>query len=180
MHIGLSTRFPEIEYKIHILRLLVDQRHNNIQLDPSYVPIPFLNERLSQSFRVPSETVVKHAHLPEGDRILLGLVDSQGNVMTVLDGLSRIDATTSIKSRSCAKFFHQEKIGQTCLIAFDESKRMLAVYASARMQLHIFMFDEEFKSLRDLGLQLTYRRSIIRERPSCMHVSSTRAKRYSL
>ncbi|KAH9023379.1 hypothetical protein EDB85DRAFT_2277891 [Lactarius pseudohatsudake] len=147
MHIGLSTRFPEIEYKIHILRLLVDQRHN-IQLDPSYVLIPFLNERLSQSFRVPSETVVKYAHLLEGDRILLGLVDSQGNVMIVLDGLSRIDAT--IKSRSYAMFFHQDKIGQTCLIAF-ESKRMLAVYASARMELHIFVFDEELKSLRGLG-----------------------------
>ncbi|KAH9023376.1 hypothetical protein EDB85DRAFT_2184321 [Lactarius pseudohatsudake] len=146
-----ELKIQEIEYKIHILRLLADKRHN-IQLDPSYVPIPFLNERLSQSFRVPSETVVKYAHLLEGDRILLGLVDSQGNVMIMLDRLSRIDAT--IKSRSYAKFFHQDKIGQTCLIAFDESKRMLAVYASARMQLHIFVFDEELKSLRGLGTQI--------------------------
>ncbi|KAH9029425.1 hypothetical protein EDB85DRAFT_1867188 [Lactarius pseudohatsudake] len=138
----------EVEYKIHILRLLADQKHN-LQLDPSYVPVPVLNERLSQSFRVPSETVVKYAHLLEGDRILLGLVDAQGNVMILLDRLSRIDAT--IQSRSHAKFFHQDKIGQTCLIAFDESKRMLAIYASARMQLHIFVFDEELKSLRGLG-----------------------------
>ncbi|KAH8977868.1 hypothetical protein EDB86DRAFT_3091364 [Lactarius hatsudake] len=138
----------EVEYKIHILRLLADQKHN-LQLDPSYVPVPVLNERLSQSFRVPSETVVKYAHLLEGDRILLGLVDAQGNVMILLDRLSRIDAT--ILSRSYAKFFYQDKIGQTCLIAFDESKRMLAIYASARMQLHIFVFDEELKSLRGLG-----------------------------
>ncbi|KAI9443992.1 hypothetical protein H4582DRAFT_2095349 [Lactarius indigo] len=138
----------EVEYKIHILRLLADQKHN-LQLDPSYVPIPVLNERLSQSFHVPSETVVKYAHLLEGDRILLGLVDAQGNVMILLDRLSRID--TAIQSRSYAKFFHQDKIGQTCLIAFDESKRMLAIYASARMRLHIFVFDEELKSLRGLG-----------------------------
>ncbi|KAI9450273.1 hypothetical protein BJY52DRAFT_1357697 [Lactarius psammicola] len=136
----------EIEYKIHILRLLADQRHN-LQLDPSYVPIPVLNERLSQSFISPRRP--SYAHLLEGDRILLGLVDAQGNVMILLDRLSRIDAT--IQSRSYAKFFHQDKIGQTCLIAFDESKRMLAVYASARMQLHIFVFDEELKSLRGLG-----------------------------
>ena len=142
-----SLQNQEIEYKVHILRLLADQRHN-LQLDPSYVPIPVLNERLSQSFRVPSETIVKcvpvdttrstahlrpfrYAHLLEGDRILLGLVDSQGNVMIILDRLNRIDV--AIQSRSYAKFFHQDKIGQTCLFAFDESKRMLAIYASARV-----------------------------------------------
>jgi|SRR6266702_816898 len=53
-----SRQNQEIEYSIHILRLLADQRHN-LQLDPSYVPVPVLSERLSQSFHVPSETVVK-------------------------------------------------------------------------------------------------------------------------
>ncbi|KAI9462918.1 hypothetical protein BJY52DRAFT_1221931 [Lactarius psammicola] len=138
----------EIEYSIHILRLLADQRHN-LQLDPSYVPIPVLNEQLPQSFHIPSETIVKYAHLLEGDRILLGLVDPQGNVMILLDRLIHIDS--AIQSRSYAKFLHQDKIGETCLFAFDESKRMLAVYASTRMQLHIFVFDEELKSLRGLG-----------------------------
>ena len=73
----------------------------------------------------------RYAHLLEGDRILLGLVDSQGNVMILLDRLSRIDV--AIQSRSYAKFFHQDKIGQTCLIAYDESKRLLAVYTSSRV-----------------------------------------------
>jgi hypothetical protein len=53
-----SLQNQEIEYQVHILRLLADQRHN-LQLDPSYVPTPVLNERLSQSFNLPSETVVK-------------------------------------------------------------------------------------------------------------------------
>ena len=55
--------------------------------------------------------------------------------MIFLDKLSRIDA--AIKNKAHAKFFHQDKIGQTCLFAFDESKRMLAVYASARVSLAI-------------------------------------------
>jgi hypothetical protein len=75
----------------------------------------------------------RYAHLLEGDRILLGLVDPQGNVMIFSERLSRID--TAITNRTHAKYFHQDKIGQTCLIAFDESKRMLAVYASARVCL---------------------------------------------
>ena len=48
----------EIEYSVHTLRLQADERHN-LQLDPTYVPTPVLNEQLSQSFHVPSETVVK-------------------------------------------------------------------------------------------------------------------------
>jgi hypothetical protein len=62
---------------------------------------------------------------------LLCLVDSQGNVVILHGRLNRIDV--AIQSRSYAKFFHQDKIGQTCLFAYDESKRMSAVYASARV-----------------------------------------------
>ena len=49
--------------------------------------------------------------------------------MIFLDKLSRIDAAIEIKAY--AKCFRQDKIGQTCLFAFDESKRMLAVFPSA-------------------------------------------------
>ena len=75
--------------------------------------------------------VLRYAHLLEGDRILIGLVDSQGNISIFLDKLSRIDG--AIKNKSHAKIFHHDKIGPTCLFAFDESKCMLAVYASARV-----------------------------------------------
>jgi hypothetical protein len=57
--------------------------------------------------------------------------------MILLERLSRIDS--AIKNRAYAKFFHQDKIGQTCLFAFDESKRMLAVYASARVCICCFL-----------------------------------------
>ncbi|KAI0302836.1 hypothetical protein B0F90DRAFT_1667445 [Multifurca ochricompacta] len=138
----------EIEYQVHLLHLHTDQRHN-LQQDPSFVPTPVVNQRLSGSFHVPPGTLVKYAHLLEGDRILLGLVNSQGNVMIYIESLARIDNV--IQLRSFAQLFHKDKIGEKCIFAFDESKRMLAFYASARMQLHIFVFDEEFKSLRGMG-----------------------------
>ncbi|KAF8270131.1 hypothetical protein EI94DRAFT_1572248, partial [Lactarius quietus] len=141
----------EIEYTVHKLRWPTDQRHN-LLLDPSYVPIPVLDERLDQSFHISTETVVKYAHLLECDRILLCLVDSDGNVMIILGHLSDIDH--AIQSRSYAKFFHWDKIGETCLFALDESMRLFAVYASAKMELHMFQFDEEFKSLRGSGTKV--------------------------
>ena len=51
--------------------------------------------------------------------------------MIILDRLSRVD--DAIHSRSYARFFHQDKIGPTCLFTYDETKRLLAVYASARV-----------------------------------------------
>jgi hypothetical protein len=56
--------------------------------------------------------------------------------MVLLERLSRIDA--AIKNKAYAKFLHQDKIGRTCLFAFDESKRTLAVYASAGVCLCYF------------------------------------------
>lgn len=49
--------------------------------------------------------------------------------MIFLDRLSRING--AIQSQSYARFFHTDKIGEMCLFAFDESRRLLAVYASA-------------------------------------------------
>ena len=51
-------QYQEIEYHVHRLRLLTEQKHN-LQLDPSSVPTPILNDRLSQSFRVSYDTTVK-------------------------------------------------------------------------------------------------------------------------
>ncbi|KAI0292593.1 hypothetical protein B0F90DRAFT_1645427, partial [Multifurca ochricompacta] len=147
---GRHEFLPEeaIEYQVHLLHLHTDQRHK-LQLDPSFVPTPVVNKRLSGSFHIPPGTLVKYAHLLEGDRILLGLFNSRGNIAIFIERLSRIDKV--IQSRSFARLLHGDKIGETGIFSFDESKRMLAFYASARMQLHIFVFDEEFKSLRGMG-----------------------------
>ncbi len=146
------VREDEIDYRIHLLRLRADESQK-VQLDPSYVPTPILEERLTHSFRVSASTVVKYglgrshlshtyphlplllryAHLLEGGRILLGLVDPQGNIVIYIESLCWIDA--AIQRRSIAMLFHRDKIGEICLFALDESKRMLAVYSSARVSL---------------------------------------------
>ena len=52
--------------------------------------------------------------------------------MIFLDRLDCIDG--AIQSRSHVKFLSGDKIGNTCLFVFDESKRMLAIYASAKVR----------------------------------------------
>ena len=73
----------------------------------------------------------RYAHLLEGGRILLGLVNPHGNIEVYFENLSHIDS--AIQRRSSASLFHRDKIGETCLFAVDESKRMLAVYSSDRV-----------------------------------------------
>ncbi|KAI9455148.1 hypothetical protein BJY52DRAFT_1427134 [Lactarius psammicola] len=143
-----SLQDDEIEYRIHLLHLRADESHK-VQLDSSYVPTPVLEKRFTHSFRVSSSTIVKYAHLLEGGRILLCVVDPHGNMVIYVESLSRVDA--AIQKRSFAMQFHRDKIGKSCLFAFDESKRMLAVYSSARMQLHIFVLEDERGSLRGMG-----------------------------
>ena len=78
---------------------------------------------------------LRYAHLLEGDRILLALVDPSGKISIYFESLSHIDA--AIQRRSFTRLLHKDKIGETCLFALDESKRMLAVYSSARVR-HLF------------------------------------------
>jgi hypothetical protein len=54
-----SQQNQEIEYHVHTLRLRAEQKHS-LQLDSSFVPTPTVNDRLSQSFRVSSDTIVKY------------------------------------------------------------------------------------------------------------------------
>ncbi len=63
------------------------------------------------------------------------LVDPQGNVVIYVESLSRINA--AIQMQSFARFFHRDKIGETCLFALDESKRMLAVYSSSSARVRL-------------------------------------------
>ncbi|KAH8977860.1 hypothetical protein EDB86DRAFT_3157188 [Lactarius hatsudake] len=147
-------RDDETEYRIYLLQLRADEIHK-VQLDPSYVPTPVIEDRLTHSFHVSPSIFVKYAHLLEGGRILLALVDAQGNIVIYIESLSRIDA--AIQKRSFAMLFHKDKIGETCLLALDESKHMLAVYSSARVQLHIFTFDAEHGTLRGMGSAIDLR-----------------------
>ena len=52
-------RKARIEHSIHLLQLRADERQK-LQLDPSYIPAPVLEERLTHSFRVSSLIAVKY------------------------------------------------------------------------------------------------------------------------
>jgi hypothetical protein len=52
-------REAEIEHRIHLLHLRADESQK-VQLDPSYVPAPILEERLTHSFHVSTSTIVKY------------------------------------------------------------------------------------------------------------------------
>src|SRR6266404_850841 len=74
----------------------------------------------------------RYAHLLEGGRILLVLVNPHGNIEIYIESLSHVNV--AIQNRSCALSFHRDKVGKTCLFAVDESKRLLAVYSLARVR----------------------------------------------
>ncbi|KAH8986018.1 hypothetical protein EDB92DRAFT_1818469 [Lactarius akahatsu] len=127
-----------------------DDSHK-VQLDPSYVPIPILEKRLTHSFRASSSTVVKYDMPTFLKAVGFSWASStpHGNIEIYFESLTSIDV--AIQRRSFARLFHRDKIDETCLFAVDESKRLLGVYSSTTMQLHIFAFGEENRSLRGIG-----------------------------
>jgi hypothetical protein len=123
-----------------------------------------------------SDFVILPAHILQGlfsfcqilknERLLLVLVDRE-KVLIYLELLPAIDA--AIRRNRPVKSFNREKLGQDVLFAYDEMKRTLAVCASSRvrrshlpgvlvsltirdqLQLHVFVFDETFKTLHAQG-----------------------------
>ncbi|KAI0058500.1 hypothetical protein BV25DRAFT_1964893 [Artomyces pyxidatus] len=142
-----SPQTPEIEYRVHVLNLSADDMQAS-QLDPTFVATPRVNERLSHSFRLPIETTIRYAHLLENDRILLVLVEGE-RIAIYFERLSAIDGT--IKRKKWAKQLYLDKTGADFLVTFDEAKRMLCVCASTKLQIHNFVFDENYATLQAQG-----------------------------
>ncbi|KAH7910222.1 hypothetical protein BJ138DRAFT_1127056 [Hygrophoropsis aurantiaca] len=134
---------PALVFTIHLLNMTTQDCHN-LQLDPAFIPSPLC--RAAHTFRLPLGHKITHAQLLQGEKLLLVVVDSAGNLLIYLERLSMID--NAIERRR-NKVFHQDKIGQEFILAFDESKNMLAVCASAK--LHIFVFDDGRGSMQAVG-----------------------------
>lgn len=64
------------------------------------------------------------------DRLLLIVVDRPGNLLIFLEPFAAIDCAVK---RERPRTLHRDKIGHDFLLAFDESKRMLAVCASTKV-----------------------------------------------
>ena len=115
---------------------------------------------------MPHTILSSFCQLLENEKLLLILID-RDRVFIYLDRL--LEISTTIRRRQPIKRLNLEKLGQDVLFAFDETKRALAVCASKKvprclfhtvrtpftvlgqLQLHLFVFDETFKTLQGQG-----------------------------
>jgi hypothetical protein len=72
--------------------------------------------------------------LLEGEKLLLVVADRAGNLSVYLDRLEGMDGTIV---RCRGKPLNREKIGQEFLLAYDESKKMLAVVSSDKVLVRL-------------------------------------------
>ncbi|KAG8215603.1 hypothetical protein J3R82DRAFT_7468 [Butyriboletus roseoflavus] len=122
-------------YTVHLMNLTAQDRHE-LQLNPSAIPSPQF--RFSHKFSLPLGHSVVRAQLLEGEKLLLVVADRAGNLIVYLDRLASMDGAIPIRGKS----LNREKIGQDFLLAYDESKSMLAVVSSDKLLLNIFVFDD--------------------------------------
>ncbi|KAG6331499.1 hypothetical protein ID866_7590 [Astraeus odoratus] len=116
---------------------LTEQDQHNLQLDPSTIPSPRFS--FEHKFRLLQGYTVMRAQLIQGEKLLLIVADRPGNLTVYLEHLTAIDPAIT---RGRGKALNREKIGQEFVLAFDESKRMLSIVSSDKMQLHIFVHDD--------------------------------------
>ncbi|KAI0250892.1 hypothetical protein BJV78DRAFT_1361975 [Lactifluus subvellereus] len=138
---------PELAFQVHAIELTRDDMHN-MQLDPKYIPNPAVNDRLSSTFHLPIHMHIVFNQILENQKLLLILHDGDG-IFIYLERLPAMDM--AIQRRRTIKRLSRERLGNDLLFAFDETKRMLAMCATTELQLHIFVFDEEFKTLHGQG-----------------------------
>ncbi|KIJ61776.1 hypothetical protein HYDPIDRAFT_115606 [Hydnomerulius pinastri MD-312] len=131
-----SMEDPMLLFTVHLMQLTAQDQHD-LQLVPTTIPTPRLKP--SHSFRLPLDFSIGHAQLLEGERLLLVVIDRTGNLLIFLDNLAAMENAID---RGRAKILHRDKIGQEFMLAFDESKRMLAVVASEKLHLHVFVYDD--------------------------------------
>ncbi|KAF8428955.1 hypothetical protein L210DRAFT_3508644 [Boletus edulis BED1] len=123
-------------YTVHLLNLTTQDQHE-LQLNPSAIPSPRF--KFHYRFTLPLGHSVVRAQLLEGKRLLLVTSNHARHLSVYLDRLEGIDDAIA---RSRGKLLDHEKIGHNFLLAYDESKKTLAVVSSDKLLLHIFVFDD--------------------------------------
>ncbi|KAI0297433.1 hypothetical protein BC826DRAFT_1096771, partial [Russula brevipes] len=137
----------KLEICVHLMDLTSDDKHN-MQLDPNYIPSPAVNDRLSSHFFIPVTTNIAFYQGLENGRLLLVLIN-RDRVSIYLDRLPAMNAAI-LRDRP-VKTLNREKLGEVIIFSFDETTRSLAVCASTKLQLHLFVFDESYKTLQVQG-----------------------------
>ncbi|KAG9310081.1 hypothetical protein JVU11DRAFT_9689 [Chiua virens] len=142
-----SKQDPVVVHTIHLMNLTTQDQHE-LQLDSSAIPSPRF--QFHHTFKLSLGHWVVRAQLLEGEKLLLIIADRVGNLTVYLD---RLAAIQSAIARGRGKPLNREKIGQDFLLAYDESKKILAVISSSpdKLQLHIFVFDDSRGSFQASG-----------------------------
>ena len=70
----------------------------------------------------------------EGEKLLLVVADRAGNLNVYLEKLEAMDGAIA---RTRGKPLNREKIGHDFLLAYDESKKMLAVVSSDKVRVRL-------------------------------------------
>ncbi|KAF5381827.1 hypothetical protein D9757_008331 [Collybiopsis confluens] len=134
---------PMLEFKIQPITLTSDDLQN-LRLDKTYVPTPKVGSRAANVFQLPIHYTVQHIQLLKNEKCLL--VVNTGTEFRVF--CERPAALENAIHISHGKSLHQSKLGNDVLVAFDESTRTLAIVACERLQLHLYLYDENFSNLR--------------------------------
>ncbi|KAF8548836.1 hypothetical protein OG21DRAFT_1448641 [Imleria badia] len=127
---------PTAIYVVHLMNLTAQDQHE-LQLNPNTIPSPRFKFR--HAFTLPLNYSVERAQLLEGEKLLLVVADRAGNLNIYLERLEAMDGAIT---RNRGKPLNREKIGQEFLLAYDESKKMLAVVSLDKLLLHIFVLDD--------------------------------------
>ncbi|KAI9462741.1 hypothetical protein F5148DRAFT_1212347 [Russula earlei] len=127
---------------------LTSDDRDKMKLNSNHIPNPTVNDRLSSNFNVSIGMEIGFCQILENEKLLLVLVNRY-EIHIYLERLPAID--TVIQQNRPIKSLNREKLGQDVLFAFDETKRALVVCAAIKLQLHLFIFDEVFKTLHKQG-----------------------------
>jgi hypothetical protein len=129
-----------IRCTIHPLQLTAEDRQA-LRTSEDHVPSPRIHPRSSTSLRLDLDQEIlyvrfcvslltycsinsRHCQLLGGGLCLVAISDQTNDVQVYLEPLA--DINTSIYRRHSKKLLRRERIGHHPLIAFDETKRMLA------------------------------------------------------
>ncbi|TFY70646.1 hypothetical protein EVG20_g2356 [Dentipellis fragilis] len=157
-----SYRLSGHEYHLHdpVVRCAIypfslpSGEKEELQLNSTFVPKPVADTKQAILFDVPTQCANAHTQLLESNRVLVILI-SRGVVEEIEIYLEDSAAIKdSIDRRRHKKKFHASKIGDGVIFAFDESKRILAVCGTSKLQLHLYIFDESFRTLQAVATQV--------------------------
>ncbi|KAI0052043.1 hypothetical protein FA95DRAFT_1618925 [Auriscalpium vulgare] len=142
---------PDILCRVRHFGITVEHIER-LRHDPFFVPQPTVNEGNTSSFRLHLGSDIRHAQLLHDDRLLLVLIDGRYKEQVSIY-LQKKDAMEgAIEHGRWARSLHRDRLpGPDFLVAFNETKRMLAICASSSLQLFIYVFDEIFATLHALG-----------------------------